>query len=107
MPKPIEERFDDFEERVDKEFQEIRILINNSSRRVEVFINGEKDLGAKGVLERLMKMEEAYRQFEGLEKIFEWINKIIGWGKYILPLIGAAMAYTHYNFHGTNEIFHK
>jgi hypothetical protein len=97
MPtKSIEERLEELEGKFGK--------LDN---RIEVFINGEKDLGAKGALERLMKMEDAYRQYEGLIKIFEWIDKLIGWAKYIIPLIGAAMAFTHYNFHGTNEVLHK
>jgi hypothetical protein len=107
MPKSIEERLDELEEDFKEEIADIRRAIAKGDKRIETFINGEKDLGAKGVLERLIKMEDAYKQYESLVKLFEWVDKIIGWGKYILPLIGAAMAYTHYNLHSTNEIFPK
>lgn len=96
MAKELQEQLDDLGRRVGK-----------AEERIERFVNGEKDLGAKGMLERLSVMEELYKQYEGLVRVFDWINIIVKWGVRLSPLIGAAMAYMHYNLGSTSGIFGK
>lgn len=105
--KTIEERIDALEEQFTQEIADLRSAVKKGDDRIERFINGEKDLGAKGILDRLMKMEELYKQYEGLGKLFEWIEKLIKWGFWASPFIGAAMVWAHHNLGSTNQLFGK
>jgi hypothetical protein len=106
----ISKRIDELEELIEDAHGEIRTLkdlISKGDQRVDRFINGEKDLGAKGMLERLIRMEEVYKQYEGLTKIFEWIEAIIKWGFRLSPFIAGAMLWAHQNLRGTDKLFGK
>lgn len=107
MAATLEDRVDEIEEQFNKDIAELRQMIRTGDQRIERFINGEKDLGAKGILDRMIKMEEVFRQYEGLGKIFEWIEKLIKWGFWAAPFVGAALLWAHHNLGKTNQIFNK